>query len=437
MAISSIERTAANIGSLVHENFVNEVKPWLDHLDPVAALFDKIGPSGYTLIGEKLMFAAEQSYAGGFMGTDGYLPEHQYVDPVELTTTPARLYIRRAVDNYLRALAVKPGAYEDFFARIQSQMIDAVKRGTAFHIHGSSAATVCTFVSRTSAKVLVVDAGYGHAGTAPAMFIEPGMVLALLDASNLFATVGVGEVSAVTYNTSATTATITFIQDIDAGSTGADGDPLVFATIANSSAANYVTERGLAPNGLIDIIDPAAASSTFLGLSDSTYPRWAPVNRASADFGHIEMMEFMEEVSAKSNSEVSVGTHVWTMQNGIKIELAKDLLPYQQQSQLGRELQGGWTTVKVGEFEVVTSHHHLHDVAYLLCPDDLHVVDLDGEPSVVSADGSEYSRLADYDGIEWYMKHYVQRFASRRNRMGALTGLTNTNASRYNAHPVS
>ena len=437
MDISVLERTTTNIGATVHTNFVNEVKPWLDHMDPVAALFESIGPGGYTLIGEVLQFAGEHTYTGGFQGTDGYLPDHQYSDPIELQWSPARLYIRRAVDNFLQALAVKPGAYEDFFARIQKQMVDAVKRGTAFHIHGSSNATVCTFVSRTDANTLVVDAGFGHASTAPAMFIEPGMVLALLDASAAYATIGAAVVDTVTYNTSATTATVNFTSDIDTSSTGADGDPLVFATTADEAATHFIDERGLAPNGLIDIVDPDNGGASLGTVSPSTYPRWDTVIRASSDFGHVEIMEFMAEISAKSNSPATAQTHVITMQNGVKIELAMDLLPYQQQTQLGRTLQGGWQTVRVGEFDVVESHYHLHDVVYALCPEDLHVVDLDGEPAVWAGDGSQFSRLADYDGKEWFLKHYVQRFPSRRNRLGALTGVPNPNHSRYNAHPVS
>src|SRR5690606_6650209 len=111
--VGPISRTASDISRTVHENYMNEIQPWVDHLDPFAALFQKIGPKGYSLIGEKLVFAADDSYAGGFMGTDGYLPNHQEVQGVELETTAARLYIRRAVDNYIKALAVKPGAYED------------------------------------------------------------------------------------------------------------------------------------------------------------------------------------------------------------------------------------------------------------------------------------------------------------------------------------
>jgi len=187
----------------------------------------------------------------------------------------------------------------------------------------------------------------------------------------------------------------------------------------------------------MDIMDPDAAATTLLGLSESTYVRWAPQVRASSDWGHVELMEFVEEISAKSNSEVNAQSHVITMQNGVRIELAKDLLPYQQQSNLGRTLQGGWQTVRVGEFDVVASHYHLQDVVYCLCPEDLHVVDLDGEPSVWAGDGSQFSRIANYDGAEWFIRHYVQRFASRRNNMGSLTGVSNPNAERYNAHPNS
>lgn len=436
-AVSDLQRTAANISTLVHENYQNEVLPWVKHIDPMAGLFESIGDGGYSLVGETLNIAAEDDFSGGFMGTDGYLPNHQYTPNVELSTTAKRLYVRRAADNFLRKLADTPGAYEQFFARLNKQMLDAAKRGTAFHVHGSTNATVCTFVSRTSATVLVVDAGYGHAGTAPAQFIaEAGQYMALLDASNSYATIGAAEVSSVTYNTSGTTATITFATDIDTSSTGADGDPLVFATSSDSSAANYVPERGYAPLGLLDIIDPDDSISTLMGLAESASTRWNPVRRASSDFGHVEIMEFLAEIAAKSQSEVSTSSHVITMQEGVYIELAKDLLPYQQQSNLGRTLEGGWKAVKVGEFDCLKSAYHLHDVVYAICPEDLRVVNL-SELSTFAEDGSQFDRIVDYDGVEWFMSAYLNRFPVRRNRLGALTGVTNTNHNRYSAHPVS
>jgi hypothetical protein len=435
--IAAIERTQSDIGQLVHENYVNEVKPWLDHLSPVAGLFQTVGDQGYQLVGEKLVSAAEHSYSGGMMGTDGYLPDHQYVDPVRWETTPARRYIRRAVDNFVQALGREPGAFEQFFARIQDQMLDAWERGDTRHIHGSSDATVCTVASRTNATTLVVQNGYGYPGAAPAMFIEPGMIMALLDASNAFAVLGVAEVESVEFDTSATTATIVFASDIDTGDDAAADDPLVFATTANSSAEHFVVERGRAPNGLLNILDPQAAQASFLNVAEAQYPRWSPVRRASSNFGHVEIMEFLAEIAAKSNSPVSVDTHVLTMQEGVYIELAKDLLPFQQQAQLGRELHGGWRAVRIGDFECVKDHYHIPDVVLAHCPDDYWNIDLDGEPNVFAEDGSQFQRLADYDGKEWYMRHYNQRGANRRNRCGALTGVPNPNSGRYNAHPVS
>ena len=434
--VAAISRTASDISRTVHENYVNEILPWIDHIDAFSALFQKIGPKGYTLVGETLNLAADDSYAGGFQGTDGYLPDHQEVQGRELSTTASRLYIRRAVDNFLRALAVKPGAYEDFYARLNKQMVDAVERGTARHIHGGTASTVCTFVSRTDADTLVVDAGLGHAGQNPTAFIEPGMYLALLDASISYNTIGAAEVSSISY-TSATTATINFAATIDGSSTATDGDPLVFCTSADTSATNFVTERNRAPMGMLDIVSPAASITSLMGLAEATSARWTPTRRASVDFGQVEIMEFLEEIGSRSNSEVSAQTHVVTMQNGVWIELAKDILPYQQQAQLGRELQGGWTTVRVGEHDFLKSPFHLWDAVYALPPEDLAVVSLDGEASLIQDDGLQMLRLADYDGTEWAMRHYVQRFPTRRNRIGALTGVSNPNHQRYSTMPVA
>lgn len=439
--VANIDRTQANISTLVHTNYVNEVKPWLTHISPLAGLFSEIGPGAYTLIGKELTFAADNKFRGGFMGTDGYIPEPETVDPVNLTTTPARLYASSAVDNFLAALAVKPGAFEDFSARLVDQQWDAVDRGTTFHIHGGSAATKCVVTSRTSSTVVVVEDGYGFDGAQPTMFLDEGMTLAALDATDSYAVLASAKISSIAHNTSATTATITFASTIEGSGTIAAGDLLVSATrvVASAAAAAadsaFVTERSKAPLGLLDIIDPADAQTTYLGLTESSTPRVLPVRRASSDFGFVEIMEFLEEIAAKSNSPVSAQSHVLTMQSGVKIELAKELLPYQQQAQLGRTLQGGWQTVRVGEFDLLTDMYHVPDVVYAICPEDVHVVDLDGEPAVWAGDGSEFQRMTDYDGKQWFIRHYTQRFASRRNRLGALTGVVNPNKERYSAQP--
>jgi hypothetical protein len=433
---ASIDRTAANISTLVHEVFVDEVQPWFSHITPMAGLFSRVGPKGYQLIGEKLVIARDDTFRGGFISTDGYIPNPETVDPVNLEFTPVRCYISGAIDNFLEAIARRPGAFENFSERLTNQMFEAAELGVARHIHGGSSGKVCMVTSKTSDTVLVVEDGYGFDGVRPDLYLEPGMTLALHDATDSFATVlGAAKIASIARGTSATTATITFAADIDGAGTAAAGDALVFATSNTTTDAHFVTEYGRAPLGLLDIVDPADALTTYGGLTESSYQRINPVRRASTDFGHVELMQFFEEISSKSNSEVTASSHVLTMHPGAKIELAKELLPYQQQANLGRTLQGGWQTVKIGEFDILTDARHIPSVVYALCPEDMAVVDVGGDLALDRTTGSEFERMADYDGKSWYAKWYGNRFADRRNRLGALTGITVPNAERYSAYP--
>jgi hypothetical protein len=435
--VGNIDRTQANIGTFVHENFADGIAPWLAHISPKAGLYNKIGPKGYRLTGKKLVVAARNSYRGGFMATDGYIPEPQHVDPVNLEFTPARVYISGAADNFLLAVAQKPDAFEDFGGFLMEEMWDAAERGTTRHINGGSAATVCKVTSRTSSTVVVVEDGYGFDGASPTMFLEPGMWLASLDVTAANAVLDAAIISSIDHNTSTSTATITFASSIEGSGTIAAGDLLVMCSTPNDADTHFVTERSRAPLGELDIFDPADSATTYGGLTESTTSRILPVRRASTNFGFVEIMEFLAEISAKSNSAVSAQSHVLTMQEGLKIELAKELIPFQQQAQLGRELQGGWRAVKIGEFDILSDPFHVPSVVYAQCPEDMAVVDVSGDLSMQSFDGSEYQRMADYDGRQWYAAAYLNRFALRRNRLGALTGVSNPNASRYAATPNS
>ncbi len=247
---------------------------------------------------------------------------------------------------------------------------------------------------------------------------------------------GAAVVSAVDHRTTSTTATITFADAIEDTGTIAAGDVLVQCTTGATTDAHFVTSRSRQPNGLLDIIDPADSLTTYAGNTESSTARINPYRQASSDFGHVELMEFLAAIGASSNSPVSSDSHILTMQEGAKIELAKELLGYQQQAQLGKELQGGWRSVKIGEFNILSDPNHIHSVVYALCPEDLFVVDLGGKASLYDGDGSMFQRMADYDGEQWYAKWYGQRGATRRNRLGALTGVANPNAQRYAAVPA-
>lgn len=426
--------TLSDVGGLVHENFKGKVQPHLEHMGPTLSLFQKAGPGEYTITGEKLVFAGDVTYAGGALATSGELPDHQYIDPVNFETTPTRSYVRRAVDNFNVQRFQGDGTFESFIGRVMEQMWDAFERMQNRHVHGASTGVVAKVSSRTSATVIVLKDGYGHAGANPCMFLEPGMILAWLDATNSFAVGGWGTISSIDYSAN----TVTFGASIENGTstpTIAANDLFVFPTTLDDSKDYFKTEYGLAPLGLQDLIDPASANSSYLGVTEATYPRVKPVRRASSDFGEVEIMEFVTEIFSKSQSPVTPSSHTMVAQPAAVIELAKTLIPYTQLNGKGKELPGGWTTVKIGGHDFVEDPYQVPDVIYALCMEDLRVIDLDGDAKIWSGDGSEFSRLADFDGREWYAYHFVQRLLKRRNRCGALTGITVSNSSRYDPTP--
>ena len=424
-----------DLTGLVHEIYAGEVKPNVSSWSPTSQLFQEAGAGDYRMDGEKLVFSADLTYAGGAQGSDGNLPDHQYVDAVEGETTPARLYVRRAIDNFIEKRAVRgPGAFGDLLGRMFDQMWDAFGRAQIRHAVGTSNGTLCKVSSRTSSTVFVVKDGYGHAGTPPLLHIEPGMILNWVDVNDSNGLAGAGTVSAVTYSTN--TVTVTTAGTWEPSATLAANDLIVNATTPNISTDYFASEYTNAPNGLLNIVDPDADATTVFNISQSTYPRWKPYRKASATFDHIEVTEHFRQLRAKSTSPVGPATHVCCAQGAVIAELARTLVGFQQQTSLGRTFEGGYEAVRIANMDFIEDDWQVHDVLYTLSVEDLFRVDLDGEADYFAEDGSQFSRLSDFDGKEWYVKSYLQNFSDRRNRHAALTGITLANVTAADFSPV-
>lgn len=417
-----------------HEVFAPGVRDVINHASPVAGLFQNVGSKGFQVVGKKLVISTQLLYSGGFLGTNGYFPDSEYADPTVMEFTPAQLYLRRAIANFIAARASGVGAFEDHMSLVEKQAWGAIKRGTTRHVYGDSNATVCTIASRTSATVVVVKDGYGHSGTNPLMYLEPGMKLQCLDASNSYARLQEAKISSINYATK----TITFASGIDDGATVcAAGDPLVFVTTTDSGNRR-VAERSYAPLGLRNHLDPDGNGTSYGTITESSYARIKPVRRSSSDFGEAEIMDFWGEIEAASNSPVSPDTHVHTCQRAVYNEIARTLLPFTQIVGKGRELEGGWDTVRIAGQDFLVDPFHTHDELMTHCLDDYVVCDLEGEAHVDTSAGGEWKQLDDYDGREKMWKHYVQRFLVQRNRSGTLKGITTTtNADRFAAVPTA
>jgi len=431
----------SDLTGLLHEVYAGEVKPAVKATSVVSQLFTNAGPGQYRIDGEKLVGATDLTYAGQAMHTAGMLPDHQEIDAVEWETTPTRAYRRGAIDNFVQRRGIRgPGSFGDLLTRLFDQMWDAFRRLEIRSAIGGSTGIMCLTSARTSATVIVMKDGYNHTGMGPCLHMEAGITLAWLDVDNSYAVGGSGVISSIAYNTSATTSTVTFAASIENGSgtpTIAAGDPWVMATTTPYSTDYFATSYNVARQGLMDIVDPGAANTTTMGISTTTYPRWAPVRQASGTFDHIEITEHHQVLAAKSTDVVTAQSHVCVMSPAVLAELARTLEGFQLQNDaLGRTFEGGWQAVKIAQMDMVADPWMIHNVLYTLCLECLYNVDLGGEPDYFDEDGSMFSRIGDFDGKEWYIADYRQWFSDRRNRHAALTGITLSNVTASDFDPV-
>lgn len=433
--VSNVE-AITDLTGLVHEVYAGEVKPNIDVLSPTSQLFQEAGSGQYRMDGEKLVGSSQLTYAGGAMGTDGKLPDHQYQDPAEWQTTPARFYVRRAVDNFIQERARRgPGSFGDLGGRLFDQMWDAFGRLQIRSAIGHSDAVIGKVGSRTSSTAFVMKDGYGHAGTDPMMHLEQGMILAWVDVGSGNAIAGAGIISSINYSTK--TVTMDAAATWEPSAQLAANDLIVFATTNDTTTDYFTTEYNLQKNGIMTIVDPDGNLTTVFNIAEGTYPRWKPFREASSTFDHIEVTEHFRKLRAKSTSPVTRQTHTCVAQGAVIAELARTLVGFQQQQNLGRTFRGGYQAVEIAGKDFVEDDFFLHDVLVTLSHEDLWNVDLGGGADYFAEDGSQFSRLADFDGKEWYVRAYGNTFADRRNRMGALTGISlpNVDADDFSPSP--
>ena len=119
----------------------------------------------------------------------------------------------------------------------------------------------------------------------------------------------------------------------------------------------------------------------------------------------------------------------------IVAELARSLVGFQQQQQLGKTLEGGYETIRIAGWDIAEDEYQLQDVLYNVCNEDLFTISL-VEAGYFDEDGSMYERISDFDGKEFYVRDYANSFSPRRNRHAALTGVTLSNVTATDFDPT-
>ena len=420
------------ITGLVHEIFVGEVLPGVRWESITAQMYMNAPEGEYRYDGESLNGATDLNRPVGAVASSGQLPDSHHADAANWQTTPVRRYVRRAVDNFVESRAqLGPGSFADLGQRLFDQMWGAFRLMEIRHAIGGVDGILCLVSSRTNATVWVAKDGYNHTGTDPLMLIDVGMILAHHSTDGGSAE-GSASVASVVYSTN--TVTMTSGQNWD-DTTIAANDIICAATTTLLATDYFLSENNLAKNGQAQVIDPDANLTTVFNIAEGTFPRWKPFRVASGTFDHIEITEFVRRLAAKSTYPVTPDSHTMVMAGGTYAELARTLVGFQQQQNLGKTFEGGYQAVRIADFDVAVDDYQLHDVMSAYCTEDLYTVSL-VEAGYFDEDGSMYSRIGDFDVKEWFVRDYCNSFAPSRNRSGALTGISHANVTTADYTPT-
>jgi len=423
----------ANIQGLVHEIFTGEVIPGVRWESITAQMYMNAPEGSYRYDGESLNGATDLLRPSGGQGTSGQLPDHVHNDAANWQTTPAQLYVRRAINNFVAAKAVLgPGSFADLGQRLLDQMWGAFRLMKIRHAIGGVDAILCEVASRTSTTVWTAQDGYGHTGMDGGIMLDEEMVITHHSTDGGVAE-GAGIISSIAY--SGTTVTVTMVADWEQTAAVAANDIVCAATTDDPTADYFVSENNLGANGQTQVVDLAGALTTVFGVSQSTFPRWKPVRIASSTFDHIEVTEFLRKLAAKSTYPVTPQSHTLVCGGATYATLARTLTGFQQQMSLGKTFEGGYQAVRIADYDIAVDDFQVHDALVAYCTEDLYHVNL-VEAGYFEEDGSMYQRIADFDGKEWFVRSYENNFSPSRNRMGAITGITHTvTAADYSPTP--
>lgn len=423
---SSAIDSLTDMANLVHDVFIDGVLPEVRLESKLAMIFQDAGRGDYSLEGDAMKFAADFNFPTGGMATSGYLPDHVGLDPAEGSLTPGRRYRRIAKDNFVVARGSGPGAYEDMGKRLFNILWDSWKFMEIRHALGSSTALLGTCLARTSSTVFTIEDFAGHDGTDPLSHISPGAILGWYDVSESQVG-GAGIVDSIVYSTGAITMDNATTWESTVGNQLDVGDGIYFATTNLSTRDYFELERNLGLNGIGVIIDPDASLSTAFGIAEATYPRSKPYRKASVTFDHVELTEHWFQLAAKRGMDVTPASDICVAFPSVVAQAARSVLNFQQQTNLGGTLQGGYdllNPVMVANMPFVADSYFHPDVCVTLNKDKLFRVNLGADPDFYAEDGSMWARIADYDGAEAFVGEYLNFFTTNRGCHSALTAIS-------------
>ena len=418
--INTIE-ALSDISNLVRDVFVEGVKPLVIRSSPTSSLFQELDPGSFRLEGSAVKFAVDLEDKMGGLATSGHIPDYVGLDAVEGQLTPVRRYDRIAIDNHVELRAMGPGAYENLIDRIYNHLYAGWERMETRHAVGPSSGLIGVVESRDSSTAFVIKDAFGNTDSNPTQFLSPGAPIAWWDLTATAAFDGAARIASIDHSTR--TVTVDSAATWEPGDNLAPGDLMCRATTNNISADHFEAERNLAPNGVGTILDPAGAVSTVFGIIEGNYPRWKPYRKASSTFDHLEVSDHWAQLQVHRGFDVTPETDVSICHPSALRQLGRSMMGYQQQQYTGGTLAGGYRGITIDGIGITSDTHFYHNVFATFYRDCLHRVHLGGPMDFYQGDGSQWSRIADFDGREAWVFDYMNYVCTNRGANGALTGI--------------
>jgi hypothetical protein len=436
MAVTGYSDAALDgLGKNVYENFRTNLFPKLNVL--LAQIKKgKAGGAERMRWGGKGVFynVVTTAAVGASFSAAGYLPQSADANEEQASVGVKRNYIRKQVDR-LAVQGYRGGetSFVPLMRKLTEEAMDSGRWIQEFSLQGDGRGILGLVASRTSATEFTVTKPYGFATALGqgGLWLQPGMCVAAMDASDSFATRLTAVISTIsTVTNSGDTATVVVVGSIEGGGTLAAGDAIVLSNTATDGALDAL------PDGLIKITNRAdtAAYDTVCAISQASHPRWDAVRLVAgtdtADAGQISEMDIHKLIAkvfafSGKDARANPGEFLLMTTPGLEIGLAESLVG-QRQRGVEMEMKAGFKGINVCGLPLVTSAYCPIGTVYLIHLPSLAMVDALDFTKLAFEGTGPWRFIAERDAYELNFSTYWNIATLNRAAHGSITSYTDT-----------
>lgn len=356
----------------------------------------------------------------------GYFSSTANATEVQANLGIKRMYCVKQIDALADyGTSSKEAAFISIGRKMAREANDAAKLAQEEALMGDGKGIKAVIGTASSATSIIVTDPYGLTGAGQGgLWLDVGMDVAALDATNSFAVLGRARITAVT--NSGDNATLTLESP---GITGmAPGDLIVSCSPSDTSYNNY-------PNGVINITNVGGSYASLHGISASSYARWNTTRMtagtdtdSATEINEMDIWELFARIAGVSGKDArnSPDEFAATTTPGLERMLAESFLAQRHFNAPVMDLKGGFKAIQVCGIPVIRMAAAPAGKFFALHIPSLLWVDQTDTQRVQYEDSGAIRFISGRDAFEWAIKQYWNTGTTQRNAHGLITGFTDT-----------